>query len=153
MRPPQVVSKHLNPHEEVLAIARVESVLGPVRGYLVATDSRVLIVRKSGLASWNMSYIPLGSLHGAMVQEGFSRASVTIYATSVLLPDNTRIPQELTYPDVPKGEAAHFVSTVQYLADEVYPESTAYQTKRCPDCDEMVKLRARVCKHCGYRFG
>jgi hypothetical protein len=24
--------------------------------------------------------------------------------------------------------------------------------KRCPDCAEDVKLEARVCKHCGYRF-
>ncbi len=24
--------------------------------------------------------------------------------------------------------------------------------KKCPDCAEYIKLEARVCKHCGYRF-
>ena len=24
--------------------------------------------------------------------------------------------------------------------------------KKCPDCAEFVRLEARVCKHCGYRF-
>jgi hypothetical protein len=143
----------LTPGEEVLAIARIEPVLGPLRGYLVATDRRVLILRKSGLFSWNLSYIPPSAIQGAAIHEGAVRANVTIYATSVLLPDNVRMPQELTYPDVPKGEAAQFVSAVHFLADEAYPESAAYQTKRCPDCDEIVKLRARVCEHCGYRFG
>jgi len=26
-------------------------------------------------------------------------------------------------------------------------------TKTCPDCAETVLAAARVCKHCGYRFG
>jgi hypothetical protein len=30
---------------------------------------------------------------------------------------------------------------------------TAEPTKRCPDCAEIVLEDARVCKHCGYRFG
>ncbi len=24
--------------------------------------------------------------------------------------------------------------------------------KKCPDCAEFVRMEARVCKHCGYRF-
>jgi uncharacterized protein UPF0547 len=24
--------------------------------------------------------------------------------------------------------------------------------KRCPDCAERIKVDARVCRHCGYRF-
>lgn len=28
----------------------------------------------------------------------------------------------------------------------------APRDKRCPDCAEVVKIEARVCKHCGYRF-
>jgi hypothetical protein len=31
--------------------------------------------------------------------------------------------------------------------------SSAVATKQCPDCAETVLAAARVCKHCGYRFG
>jgi hypothetical protein len=34
---------------------------------------------------------------------------------------------------------------------EIQP--TAEPTKRCPDCAETILEDARVCKHCGYRFG
>ncbi len=31
-------------------------------------------------------------------------------------------------------------------------ESESSETKFCPDCAEIVRAPARVCKHCGYRF-
>ena len=28
----------------------------------------------------------------------------------------------------------------------------SHTQKKCPDCAEFVRMEARVCKHCGYRF-
>ena len=28
----------------------------------------------------------------------------------------------------------------------------AFETKKCPACAESIKIEARVCKHCGYKF-
>lgn len=29
----------------------------------------------------------------------------------------------------------------------------AAETKACPDCAEQVQTAAKVCRHCGHRFG
>lgn len=41
-------------------------------------------------------------------------------------------------------------------ANDDLPESlnkSEASTKKCPDCAETILVDAKVCKHCGYRFG
>jgi hypothetical protein len=42
-----------------------------------------------------------------------------------------------------------FAAATYYLALQ---RSKASSVKTCPDCAEDVKVAAKVCKHCGYRF-
>lgn len=149
---PSIVERHLGPGEEVWAVARVEPVMGPVAAYLVVTDHRLMVLQKSGLFAWDQAYFPLSGIMGARVYEGPLRAKVTFLLDIVKAPDGVTGPREFTYPDIRKDEAAELVSALDHLLTKGGPESMAYQTKRCPQCDEIVKARARVCKHCGFRF-
>jgi len=150
---PSVVHKHLAPGERVLALACCEPILGPTAAYLVVTDSRLLYLRNAGLFSWDLNFDtgPNGIL-GAKVAEGLLRASITLLLEVKSSPDSEAHPQEFTFPDIPKSEAARLVAAIHQLKTKEYPESMAYRTKRCPDCDELVKARAHRCKHCGHEF-
>jgi hypothetical protein len=149
---PSTVAKHLGPNEEPIALARCEPLLGPVAGYLLVTDRRLLYLRKTGLWSWDSFDIPPTAILGTKISQGLFRSSVTILVDILKAPDGITGPREFTFPYIPTDEATRLVGAINYLTTEGYPESMAYRTKRCPDCDELVKARARVCKHCGHQF-
>jgi hypothetical protein len=44
------------------------------------------------------------------------------------------------------------VGRSQQAALVTQPEDVGEMTKKCPECAETIKLEARVCKHCHYRF-
>jgi len=57
------------------------------------------------------------------------------------------------------GIAAAFIGSLlipqgakQRGPDTLVAPAKTSATKRCPDCAETILLRAKVCKHCGYRF-
>jgi len=44
---------------------------------------------------------------------------------------------------------------VAFVAVEVHRRSVARrrrELRECPDCAEMIRTKARVCRYCGYRF-
>ena len=36
--------------------------------------------------------------------------------------------------------------------DEIVSATESIDTKECPECAETIKLRAKVCRYCGYKF-
>jgi len=38
------------------------------------------------------------------------------------------------------------------MTDEINDSSNLVLIKKCPDCSEVIKIEARVCRHCGYKF-
>src|SRR4051812_6782248 len=51
-----------------------------------------------------------------------------------------------------KGDAAVPAANLGTMPPPVVA-SPAITLKRCPDCAESILTDARVCKHCGFRFG
>jgi len=52
------------------------------------------------------------------------------------------------------GAALSFVGGwIMWRSKETVRPVTVEPTKRCPDCAEEILAAARVCKHCGARFG
>jgi len=147
---PRVLSKHLQPNEKILALAHCQGILRPTWAYLAVTDRRVLYVVREGLASWIFRQMPVDAIYSAGIDESFFSATVTILAHGKVRGEWGQ--HEVRFPDMPKKEAAEFVSALYYLRDQISPEIEADQTKRCPDCYEVVRKRARVCSHCGHRF-
>lgn len=45
-----------------------------------------------------------------------------------------------------------FALLVEGAQEEGPPEADSAAEKQCPDCAEIVKAEARVCRFCGYRF-
>jgi hypothetical protein len=50
------------------------------------------------------------------------------------------------------GELPTPVATSSFPPPPMPPELLPETGKKCPDCAEMVKVDARVCRFCGYRF-
>jgi hypothetical protein len=122
----------------------------PAYGHLAVTDRRVFYVARRGLIARSFHQIPAEALLTAGIEEGLLSATIVIHARGKVGEEYGD--HELRFPGVAKAEAAEFVSALSYLRTQISPEVDAYQTKRCPNCDEMVKKRARVCRFCGFKF-
>ena len=50
------------------------------------------------------------------------------------------------------GAYAVLLTAVLLHRTHVHFDTAAAEKRQCPDCAEVVSVRARVCKHCGYRW-
>ena len=135
-------SKYIPSGEEILATITSESVLGPETHRYCVTNRRFAILEKNGLFSWNYISVGFEKIKMVSVVEGVFKSTVVIV---------TRKGDEVCLPNIGKSDARDFVAAISERMDQDY-ETMSQRTKACPECDEIVKYRAKRCKHCGYRF-
>lgn len=84
MKIPQVLYKHLQPSEQVLAMARCRGAMPPAYAHLAVTDRRVFYVTSRGLLARSFHQIPVEALLSAGIEEGIINATIVIHARGML---------------------------------------------------------------------
>jgi len=129
------------PGERILATIYSEPFFGQKRRFCV-TNHRVLEFTKK-ILSWRFFHFQLSEMNelGQSLDEGILKADIILYYRR----------EKAIIPDVDKNDAREFIAALEYAIGQNH-ELLANQTKTCPDCGEVVKLMAKKCKYCGYRF-
>ena len=134
--------KYIPPGETMLATIYCEPLIGTETHRCCLTEKRFAILEKKGVFSWDYGSISFDRIRTVWVNDG------TIKSTIVLVFNNG---SEVRFPNVNKGAARELVAAFLACLDQDN-EAMSQRTKTCPECDELVKYRAKRCKHCGYGF-
>mgnify|MGYP000514789366 CR=1 FL=1 len=134
--------KYLPSKESILATIRGEPILSSETYRCCITDQRLAILEKSGLFSWRYQALPFDLVKAIWIDDGVFKSTVVLIMKKG---------DDLRFSDVSKTDAREFVAAFTACSENDH-EVMSQRTKVCPECDELVKCRARRCKHCGYRF-
>lgn len=136
-------TKYLMPSEEILATLLSDPVFGTEHRYCV-TNMRLFEICKKSVFSWEINPFPLLKVRelNFTIDEGVWKSTISIHRNGK---DKEKI------GSVNKSDAREFMSALEYATTQNL-ELASQQTKTCPECVEQVRLLAKKCKHCGFRF-
>ena len=134
--------KYLPPGEDILATVATDFGMAHDKYRFCVTHARLGALERKGLFSWSYYPMPFKNIKAVWAHEGLFNS------TLVILLDTG---DEARLDHIDKTNAREFVAAYTYCTEH-FAETASQQTKVCPDCDEIVKMRAKLCKHCGHKF-
>ena len=149
MKIEQRIRKYISPDENILALIRSAPFWGDIETYYIATETKIGILIHKGWFGWTYVATGWNDIVRVGVKESLFKCTVKI--VTKLSNSENKEPIIEVIDNVDKNEARNFVSIVNDLIDE-NADTFAYRTKTCPQCDELVKWKAKVCKHCGSKL-
>lgn len=134
--------KYIPPGEKILATITCEPVFGLKPHRLCVTEGRFAVLERHGLFSWSYYSFGFEKIKTVCVDEGVFTSTVVVVF---------RDGRDVRNPDVNKSDAREFVAAFSACMDQDH-DVLSQRTKVCPECDELVKYRAKRCKYCGHLF-
>lgn len=129
-------------NETILATVSSCSAFEMNNCYLCITDKRLAVLINKFFWRWEYYSISFQNIKAATINQGLFDSKLMIVK---------RNGEEIELQDIDKIEARDFISELLPCIEQDN-ELISQRTKVCPDCDEIIKFKARVCKYCGYRL-
>jgi phage FluMu protein Com len=135
--------------EEVLATVKSGGFFNSEKYRYIATNKRLIMIRLKLFNRSQIRSLRWDEFKDIQIDEGLITSRIDFDMRDVC--DDDGNPMELII-DKAERDQAHYFHGVASAQLNRHRNESAYMTKRCPECDEVVKFRAKICKHCGTRF-
>ncbi len=146
------IAKYIPYNENILASVETKSLGGRTAIYC-ATERRLCSLFKTGVFKWYYDSFDWDLVSNVEIQDGLLDCTIIIVGKKIDKHDTYKEVRQRAakIKGVNKAAGKRFVAVSQDCIYN-YSEREAYRTKTCPDCDEIIKWKARRCKFCGYEF-
>lgn len=134
--------KYIPPNEAILATVYSQGILGSDDDWFCITEKRIAQLHRKGLFQWHYDSISVENVLNVSVVDSLLRSTIVLDFVHK---------RGATISNARKDDARDFASALSGIVSSEH-DTLSQRTKVCPQCDEIVKYLAKVCKHCGFHF-